>query len=120
MKIYTTYFAKARRLPSHVKPISICAYPPSWFAGPNFEKLAPNKNILMEYKQAGDTDEFSKRYKEDTLARLNPEDVVEELRAMTSTKDVALVCFEKSEDFCHRHLIAQWLREHGIEAEEWK
>ena len=120
MSVYTTYFAKVRKLPSYVKPISICTYPPSWFAGPNFSKLAPTESALMEYRHTGDTDEFSRRYKEETLAGLNPNDVLEELRGLTSTKDVALVCFEKSEDFCHRHLVAQWLMENGIEAEEWK
>jgi uncharacterized protein (DUF488 family) len=29
-----------------------------------------------------------------------------------------LLCFEKSEDFCHRHLLAEWMKERGIPVRE--
>jgi hypothetical protein len=32
---------------------------------------------------------------------------------------VALMCFEKPDDFCHRHLVADWLRQNGYECKEW-
>jgi uncharacterized protein (DUF488 family) len=34
--------------------------------------------------------------------------------------NIALVCYEKPTDFCHRHLVADWLKEHGYECEEFK
>ena len=33
---------------------------------------------------------------------------------------IALICYEKSEDFCHRHLVAYWLKCNGYECEEYK
>jgi uncharacterized protein (DUF488 family) len=29
-----------------------------------------------------------------------------------------LLCYEKSGDFCHRHLVAEWLRRYGYEVKE--
>ena len=31
-----------------------------------------------------------------------------------------LCCYEKSTDFCHRHLVAEWLIRNGIKCEEYK
>lgn len=34
---------------------------------------------------------------------------------------IALLCYEKPDDFCHRHLVADWLRKNGYECEElWR
>lgn len=33
---------------------------------------------------------------------------------------IALVCYEKPTDFCHRHLVAEWLCKNGFECHEWK
>ena len=30
---------------------------------------------------------------------------------MSDNRDIALLCFEKPSDFCHRHLVASWLNE---------
>lgn len=32
---------------------------------------------------------------------------------------IVLVCYEKPADFCHRHLVADWMKQHGIQMEEW-
>ena len=56
------------------------------------------------------------------LAPLTAQQVVEELRSRLpdGAKDIALVCYEKPNDFCHRHLVGKWLRENGIECREWE
>ena len=28
------------------------------------------------------------------------------------------LCFEKTGDFCHRHIVSSWLKYHGFECEE--
>ena len=33
---------------------------------------------------------------------------------------VTLLCYEKPDDFCHRHLVSKWFNEHGYKCEEWK
>ena len=34
--------------------------------------------------------------------------------------DIALICYEKPSDFCHRHLVAEWLNQNGFKCEEWR
>ena len=43
----------------------------------------------------------------------------EELYEMSGGKDIVLVCYEIPSDFCHRHLVADWLRERGFDIEEY-
>ena len=54
------------------------------------------------------------------LAQLNPKEVEKLLYWMSDGRDVALVCYEKPEGFCHRHLVADWLNENGIVVKEWE
>lgn len=35
-------------------------------------------------------------------------------------KKICLICFEKPTDFCHRHLVADWLTKNGFQCEEYK
>lgn len=44
---------------------------------------------------------------------LNPNDILKELG-----EDAVLLCYEKPGDFCHRHLVSQWLNENGIRCSE--
>jgi uncharacterized protein (DUF488 family) len=45
-------------------------------------------------------------------------DVLEELE--NEGKDIIFLCYEKSGDFCHRHILADWLEENmGVRVEEY-
>ena len=33
--------------------------------------------------------------------------------------EIALICYEKPENFCHRHLVAEWLQEAGYQVQEY-
>ena len=122
--IYTTYFAKLKKLPDNIIPIAICAKPPSGYTGPIYRPLAPKYDFFAKYKINGDKEEFTENYIGQVLNQLNPVSVVTNLYYQAclapNTCDIALVCFEKSTDFCHRHLVADWLREAGYECEEWE
>lgn len=110
MKVYTTYFAKLRSLPTNIVPVSICAKPPVGFTGLQYKKLAPTGDFLWKYKYENqDKDYYVSCFTSQILAKLNPEQVINELSEMSCGKDVALVCYEKPSDFCHRHLVANWL-----------
>ena len=37
--------------------------------------------------------------------------VIQELTALGGGHDVILLCFEKPGEFCHRHLVVQWLNQ---------
>lgn len=113
MKIYTSYFAKQKDLEERgITCIGICAIPPKWFNGPNFACVAPSKDILFEYKANPDNERYTKRYKEEVLCILkNPQIFVDGLIYCSDGKDVAMLCYEKPEDFCHRHILADFLNE---------
>ena len=124
--IYTTYFAKLKSLPSHIVPISICAKAPDWYEGLQYKKLAPSYNLLMEYKKNYDKDHYIERFQKEVLDTLNPLEVVKDLCMLVGNfkgynymPDAALVCYEKSTDFCHRHLVADWLKKNGFEVMEY-
>ena len=38
---------------------------------------------------------------------------------MNKDIDIALLCYEKPDDFCHRHLVADWLNKNGYKCEEY-
>lgn len=121
MTIYTSYFAKLKKLPSDVVPISICAKPPAWYSGLQYKRVAPTYNILMKYKGDHNEADYIEQFNVVVLNRLNPKAVVDELSKLSGGVDkIALLCFEKSSDFCHRHLVAKWLTDNGYPCEEWK
>ena len=121
--IYTTYFANLRSLPKDITPIAICAKSPKGYQGPEYRHLAPHYGFYTKYKHDGDTEYFTQCYNYRVLQNLNPIRVVAELYYQAGKPycdgDIALVCYEKSTDFCHRHLVAEWLRNNGFECKEF-
>ena len=120
--IYTTYFAKLRSLPKNIIPIAICAKPPVGYLGLTYKKLAPHYNFYSQYKVSGDREYFAQCYNNLVLKDLDPAKVIADLYNLAEKSycdsDIALVCYEKSTDFCHRHLVAHWLQENGYKCEE--
>lgn len=119
--IYTTYFAKLKKLPENVVPVAICRYVPAGLRQSCYRyfELAPNPDILMEYKCTGCVEKFTKDYNEQILAKLDPHGLINDLTRWVGDKDIAFVCYEKPTDFCHRHLVADWLRKAGYDCEEF-
>lgn len=113
MKIYTSYFAKQKELEKlGITCIGICAIPPKWFTGPNMASVAPTKDILFEQKANRDNERYTRRYREEVLCILKePQLFIDTLKFCSEGKDVALLCYEKPEDFCHRHILADFLNE---------
>lgn len=124
--IYTSYFANLNKLPKDITPISICAKAPEWYKGLKYKKLAPTYNILMKYKQDYDKNYYIEHYQKEVLDKLNPADILHDLYRIVNPKNytklphIALICFEKPEDFCHRYLVANWLIDNGYKVEEYK
>ena len=121
MRIYTSYFANIKTLEeNNIYPVGICNKVPQFFKNPNLESVAPSNSILYEYKNSAQTDADRDRYKERYINeilcayRFHPEYLTERLEYFSSQeddKDIALVCYERPEDFCHRHILAEWLNE---------
>ena len=120
--IYTSYFGRLSRFPENIVPISICGKAPDWYGGPQYKKLAPKYDFFMKWKETHDNDYYIKCFNEQVLDKLNAQDVLLELSELAGFNnrhnDICLICYEKSEDFCHRHLVAGWLRKNGFACEE--
>lgn len=121
MQIYTSYFANLKTLEeAGIYCVAICSKVPDFFKGPNLESVAPSKSILYEYKNSQQTDadreHYRQRYENEILCayRFHPEYLTDRLAYFSSVegnKDVALLCYERPEDFCHRHILAEWMNE---------
>lgn len=107
--IYTSYFAKLKSLPKNIVPISICGKAPDWYAGLQYKKLAPKYDFFMKWKRDHDNDAYTERFNEEVLGVLIQNEVIQELYELGQSSDVAIICYEKPSDFCHRHLVADWL-----------
>ena len=121
--IYTSYFAKLKSLPDNIVPISICGKAPDWYTGLQYKKLAPKWAFFKEWKENHNNDFYIKCFNEQVLDKLNAEDVVMALSELAGFEnrynDICLICYEKPEDFCHRHLVADWLNRNGFTCKEW-
>lgn len=121
--IYTSYFAKLNKLPSNFIPISICGKSPDWYNGLEYKIFAPKYDFFMEWKRTHDNNYYIEHFQTDVLDELNVDKVIDELGYLTSydqSKDICLMCYEKPSDFCHRHLVAEWLNKNGYPCEEYK
>ena len=122
--IYTSYFAKLRSLPENIVPVSICGKAPDWYTGLQYKKLAPKYDFFMKWKQNHDNAYYIKCFQEQVLDKLNATDVILDLSRIckgfnVGEDNIALICYEKPTDFCHRHLVADWLNRNGVRCEEW-
>ena len=119
--IYTSYFANIKNLEENdLIPIAICGGIPEGYHGRWYKKVAPSWSIYSEYKDSGDSDRYTKRFLSEILAKRNPQQVYQDLYNLADeTSNFAMICYEKPGDFCHRHLVAEWLTKAGISCQEW-
>lgn len=136
--IYTSYFGMLNKLPKNIIPIAICAKTPAWYTGFHYKKLAPKYGFFMKWKETQDNNYYIKCFYEEVLDKLEPHKTVEELYKLLNEETqkeiqlsncalwenenihVALVCYEKPGDFCHRNLVATWLNENGFCVREYE
>jgi uncharacterized protein (DUF488 family) len=115
--IYTSYFSSKKY--NKENGISIARYNKFW-DGESYPLLYPSASLLAWWKDLNKseqndiwfTEQYEQAYFKETLDVLDPHRVAAELEGKV------LLCYEKSEDFCHRHLVAEWLRRYGYEVEE--
>lgn len=113
--MFTGYFDKLKDYQkAGLTSVSIAGKCPSWYHGAEYKKLAPKWSFFNEWKNGshkGDNEYYIKNFKELVLDKLDPAQVVKELEEFTGvSKDkIILLCYEKPDDFCHRHLVADWL-----------
>ena len=139
--MFTGYFARLKIYKEQgLIPVAICGKSPDWYDGFQYKKLAPKWAFFKEWKDGahkGDNAYYCKHFKEEVLDKLSPAQVCLDLHQMAEqrlykehkpTHDIILLCYEKPGDFCHRHLVADWINdwykkvgldEMGAKVEEW-
>lgn len=106
-KIYTSYYAISGK---HPDAISISNTAPSFFKGGALPQLAPAWSLVVARRAERTTDdEFAKEY----IRRLD-EDLGLTAEAIYDLipDGAVLLCYEKTGDFCHRHVLAEFLEKH--------
>lgn len=118
MKIYTSYFGNVRNLRANgIVPVCIARGIPKYFYGEVFQDVAPYSWML---KTDVSREEYVDAYFNKVLSVVDPKNLIEKLEKISKGKDVALCCYEKPTDFCHRHLLAKWIKDMlGIEVTEF-
>lgn len=116
MMIYTSYFAKKKEIEDTygLKCVSISLWSPKGIVIDKYPQLAPTKDILTEYKTDPNEARYCIRYINEVLKKLDVDKVYRDL------DNCILLCYEKTPDFCHRHIVSKWLREHGYKSGEIK
>lgn len=110
INLYTGYFAKHANQPNAVS----IGGRPWWLPSlPSIPELAPSTSLLADYKKKRiGWEEYTPRYiaqlEELGISRI--EDLLED--------DMVLLCWEGPDKHCHRHLLAEWLRERGHDVRE--
>lgn len=114
--VYTSYFGNLKTLKSAgIVPVSISLWKPKWYMGLQYLNLAPKADML---KRDLSKEQYTEEYKLRVLHNLNARNVYNDLMSFGSR--VALLCYEKPNDFCHRHIVSEWFRENGYNVEEYR
>lgn len=123
MTVLTSYYANIKNIPEEFTLISISGWISDEIrASVDFQdkSLAPSYSIFNDYKRYGDVELYTKRFKEEVLPFTNLKDKFRDYQEYFKNDKFVLLCYEKPEDFCHRHLVADALKEIGIDVKEYK
>ena len=108
MAIYTSYFGNYRKFPEGAAVIGITRKPPKNVK--NWLLLAPSERLFAEFKTNKITEHAYKNQYLKQLNSLNKEEIINKLNEINQKyNNVILCCYEKKENFCHRHILADWL-----------
>ena len=112
------------QLPENIVPISICGKAPDWYGGLQYKKLAPKYDFFIKWKETHDNDYYIENFNKQVLSKVTTDTVIIDLFNLagldgTEGKEICLICYEKPDEFCHRHLVAEWLSKDGFKTKEW-
>jgi len=106
--IFTSNFKIAGRLP---QAVAISLGVPRGWRGRRCKALAPPRDLI----KIMEPDRFIPLYRAQVLDKLDPMQVIRDLGG----DNFVMVCWEPPGDFCHRRVVAAWLRKHtGVLVEE--
>ena len=109
--IFTGYYAKYKQYKDlGLEPVAISGVRPDFYEGLYYPNFAPRWSTFARWRTGIITnDGYTKEY----ISRLNTLDK-EEIKKdfseyISDNKHCILLCYEKPYDFCHRHILAEWL-----------
>jgi DNA polymerase I len=113
MAIYTSYYGSKI---IQGQAVSISLYPPNGFNGLHLPLFAPNTGLLGWYKSSSKDAKAQARYLELFKALLDKRkpDIDHWLANNNDEKgseDFTFLCYEKPGEFCHRHLVLDYLKD---------
>jgi hypothetical protein len=113
--IYTSYFGNLKKIPKEYVAISISRYTPTWFKeGHKLTFLAPSSKL---YKKGDVNDtEYIAEYR-GYLEKVGIDFIMSRINEFDDD-NIVLLCYEKS-GFCHRHVLGDFLNDHGISCVEY-
>ena len=119
--IYTSYFDNVDNLPANLCPISIAGLKPDNCNCAQYKRLAPKLSWWKVWEETRDNEYYAKQYNNTVLEVLNPRGVVDDLYKLSGDRIPCLMCYERPGEFCHRHLVAEWLEKHlNIKVKEYE
>lgn len=136
--IFTSYFAKMKNLPDNVIPVAISLTVPQGVHCLRFKGLAPSGAMLKCYKTENNVSAYSDMYTKDVLGKFTAKDVLDALYQLlpvdirvtygldqdtwylSNEIHICLLCWERADKFCHRHVVSRWLTENGIPCNEYR
>lgn len=107
VEVKTGYFAQINKyVKAGYVPIAITASNPNWYKGSSMPALAPEWELVSDWKNHRITwDEYKERY----ISMLERRGIGYALKMLDQFEKVILLCYEKTGDNCHRHLLAEYL-----------
>lgn len=116
---YTSYFANIKNIDkTKYQLVSISNQKPAFCDDSvlDWSFLGPWKQLLLDYKtDMIDEKEYIRLYKENLEAMWSG---IEKWFIINENKNIVMLCYEGPDKFCHRHILADFLKEHGFECKE--
>lgn len=107
INIYTTNYTKASRLSNkHYLKVSISLFRPKEFNGMQINSFAPTKELLEDYKNGLSEQEYETRYREQISKLSDIYSFFQIMAKQAKGRDILLLCYEKKNAFCHRHIFS--------------
>ena len=118
--IYTSYYSNYKKYSGFYR-ISISRKTPNDAADISLKFLAPDSSLLCGYKNGNiGEEEYARRYLS-SLEELHDNGTLDKFAhyLINHSMDVVLLCYERPDKFCHRHLLADYLnKQYGLEIKE--
>ena len=94
--------------------VAISRKAPDYFQGKRDTRFAPTWDMLNQYHDDKDEELYTRKYLK-ILSQYSAQDVADQFPDGT-----IFLCYEAPNDFCHRHIFADWLRAYAdVEIDEW-